>query len=338
MSSVDVVVPCYRYGLYLRECVGSILSQIGPKVRVLIIDDASPDDSANVAQALTREDSRVSFIHHTVNKGHIATYNEGNDWASADYTVLLSADDYLLPGALSRAAVLMNENPRVALTFGKALELYEDRSTKVVGTGIEAYDNVRSCIIPGFEFIEVSAAQNRVPTPTAVVRTSYLKRLGGYRPELPHTGDMEMWLRLAAHGSVGMIGECQAVYRRHTANMSLSYYTKGYLPDLQQRKRALECFFQTCRHVLPNAQRVNRKLMWSLGCYAIGYASSAFNESEMEICAELREFALGVCPDIKRSWPFTKLTLKQRLGRRAWAGLEPTLAKVRHPRRGEGDM
>ena len=46
MSSVDVFVPCYRYGHFLRECVKSVLSQSGVSVRVLIIDDASPDPVA----------------------------------------------------------------------------------------------------------------------------------------------------------------------------------------------------------------------------------------------------------------------------------------------------
>jgi GT2 family glycosyltransferase len=45
LSSVDVVVPSYRYGRFLRQCVESVLSQEGVDVRVLIIDDASPDDT-----------------------------------------------------------------------------------------------------------------------------------------------------------------------------------------------------------------------------------------------------------------------------------------------------
>jgi glycosyltransferase involved in cell wall biosynthesis len=108
MNSFDVIVPCYRYGHFLRECVESVLSQAVENVRILIIDDASPDNTAEVAADLVREDSRVPFVRHTINKGHIATYNEWIEWASADYMLLLSADDYLLPGALSRAANLLD--------------------------------------------------------------------------------------------------------------------------------------------------------------------------------------------------------------------------------------
>ena len=54
MNSVDVIVPCYRYGRFLRECVESVLTQKGVDVRVLIIDDASPDNSGDVGTELSK--------------------------------------------------------------------------------------------------------------------------------------------------------------------------------------------------------------------------------------------------------------------------------------------
>lgn len=89
MSSVDVIVPCYRYGHFLRQCVESVLNQSMRNVRVLIIDDTSPDNTAEVAAELAKEDPRVTFVRHSVNKGHIATYNEGIDWASSEYMLIL---------------------------------------------------------------------------------------------------------------------------------------------------------------------------------------------------------------------------------------------------------
>ena len=53
-SSVDVIVPCYRYGHFLRMCVESVLAQSYSPVRVLIIDDASPDNSGEIAQCLLK--------------------------------------------------------------------------------------------------------------------------------------------------------------------------------------------------------------------------------------------------------------------------------------------
>src|ERR1700722_3515157 len=115
MPSVSVVIPCYKYGHFLEECTQSVLeNQPGVDVRVLIIDDASPDDSADVARAIAARDPRVEVAVHAGNKGHIATYNEGLlDWADGDYSVLLSADDRLTPGALTRATALLDANPDV---------------------------------------------------------------------------------------------------------------------------------------------------------------------------------------------------------------------------------
>src|SRR5271166_3335342 len=114
MSRVDIVVPCYNYGRYLRACVRSVLTQEGVDVRVLILDDCSLDNTEEVGRQLAMEDPRVEFRRHAANRGHIATYNEGLlEWASGDYCLLLSADDMLTPGALSRATKLMDEHEEV---------------------------------------------------------------------------------------------------------------------------------------------------------------------------------------------------------------------------------
>ena len=115
MARVDVIIPCYRYAHYLGAAVRSVLSQSHRDVRILIIDDASPDDTAAVAAALAAGDSRISVARHAENRGHIATYNEGLAWAEGDYVVLLSADDMLAPGALRRAVAVLEARPDVAL-------------------------------------------------------------------------------------------------------------------------------------------------------------------------------------------------------------------------------
>ena len=325
MSSIDVIVPCYRYAHFLRECVKSVLNQSGPSVRVVVIDDASPDNTAEVAAELASEDSRVHVIRHVANKGHIATYNEGIEWVSAAYLLLLSADDYLLPGALERSVSLMESHPEVGFTFGNAIVLEEGGEGKTT-SGFVGKNSYR--IFGGPEFIELSASHNIVTTPTAVVRTSLQRRLGGYRSDLPHSGDLEMWLRLAAHASVGKFEACHAVYRRHSSNMSLAYMDRNPLPDLEQRKAALDYFFKTCGGVLEHADALRQKAFWSLGCDAVGLSSSAFNAGSMEVSAQLSEFAVALCPKIKRSQPWLKLACKRRLGLRTWNALRPAVDRI----------
>jgi len=325
LSSVDVIVPCYRYGHFLRECVESILTQSVSSLRVLIIDDASPDSTTEIAAELAKGDSRVTFLKHLSNKGHIYTYNEGIEWAASDYMLILSADDYLLPGALNRAAKLMDANPEVAFSFGNALQRDPSGEERPINRVI---GNANWRILAGFQFIQLSGPRNIVPTPTAVVRTQLQRRLGGYRSELTHAGDMEMWFRLAAHGSVGMLNAYQAVYRRHTGNMSLAYMAEGWLPDVQQRKDALNCFFQTCGHILPITNRLQRKFYWLLARDAVGLGSSAFNMGKIQDSQALCDFAHRTCPSIRWSLAWMKLACKRRMGYEAWSVLEPAIRSV----------
>jgi glycosyltransferase involved in cell wall biosynthesis len=58
LDRVDVIIPCYNYSCFLYHCVNSVLNQAGVDVRVLVIDDASPDNTAEIAAALARENPK----------------------------------------------------------------------------------------------------------------------------------------------------------------------------------------------------------------------------------------------------------------------------------------
>lgn len=334
MSSVDVIVPCYRYGRFLRECVESILSQSHRDVRVLILDDASPDETKEVARRLAEEDSRVTARTHAENKGHIATYNEGIEWSSGDYLLLLSADDYLLPGALERAVAVLDAHPEVGFVFGRAIEMTADGERRQSEPFFPASQKAPDiAILDGAEFIRLSGARNLVPTPTVVVRTTLQKKVGGYRPELPHSGDMELWFRLAANGAIGVLEANQAVYRVHASNMSHEYNRQSRLPDLQQRKAAIDLFMETSGGRMPNAEKMRHRMMRALARDAVGYASAAFNLGEMALSDQLARYATSLSPDIRNSLPWLKLSCKRILGQNGWRVLQALLGKLAHRRR-----
>lgn len=331
MSAIDVVIPCYRYGHYLRECVNSVLTQGIADLRILILDDESPDDTPTIAAAIAREHPCVTYWRHANNRGHIATFNEGIEWCTADYMLLLSADDYLLPGALQRAIDLMDTHPEVGLCFGEALELHQDGHKRLIRINTVPPD-VDSMVVSGPQFIDMvvrAGATNIVPTPTALVETRLLKLLGGYRPELTHSGDLEMWLRLAAHASVGIVNQEQAVYRRHASNMSHAYYADYDLKDLQQRKAAFDVFLWTCRDAHPAVSRLYQRLLPPLALEAIGNASSAFNANNMSLSHQLSDFALSVDPNVRQTMAWKRLAIKRLLGHRLSNALLSSIARIR---------
>ena len=69
MASVDVAIPCFNYGRFLPDCVGSVLSQGIDDLRILIIDNASTDDSVEVARRLAADDPRIEVVVHTAQPG-----------------------------------------------------------------------------------------------------------------------------------------------------------------------------------------------------------------------------------------------------------------------------
>lgn len=354
MARVDFVVPCYRYARFLRPCVESILSQSIEDIRVLIIDDASPDETPEVAQRLRDEDRRVEFVRHKANRGHIATYNEGLEWASADYTLLISADDVLLPGAAARAVALMDENPNVGFTYGCVVcfpdgfpvskilapdtillpSLSQEWAAVIAPEGSSASApslphaarRARSKIRPGghivsgYDFIKSNCHVNQVHSATAFVRTALQKKIGGYRPELPHAGDLEMWLRFAAHAPVGCIHDYQAGCRLHTNNMSNGYLADPVL-DVHQRELVLNVLFSEYGHLIDRRESLAKHMYRGLAEAAVRAAGIPLSRGDQAGCQRLLDFASNADPSIRRSLLWALFLLKRRIGAQAWSTL-----------------
>ena len=313
MSSVSVVIPCYNYGHFLRDAVNSALTgQDGVEVRILIIDDASTDNSAEVAKDLAAEDSRVEVTVHSVNQRNIATYNEGLlGWADGDYTVLLSADDRLTAGSLPRAVQLLDTNQQVGFVYGHPLHVREGEPLPTPRTEVRGWS-----IWPGSWWVErrFRSAVNCITSPEVVVRTSLQKKVGGYDPRLPHTADLEIWMRLAAHGDVGYVqGVDQAFYRIHGQNMTVD---RNKVLDLRQRQLAFDVLLETCGDRLIKPAHLHGVVHRKLSEEAIWRASRAYDRGRTDCVPvdELVAFALDCWPSIARSPVHRGLRLRQAVG------------------------
>jgi glycosyltransferase involved in cell wall biosynthesis len=328
--TVSVVIPCYRYGRFLERCVGSALNQEGVDVRVLVIDDASPDDSAQVALRLAAEDPRVEARVHEVNKGHIATYNEGLlEWADGDYSVLISADDMLTPGALARATAVMEANPAVGFVYGHAPWWEDDQpmpQPRLQSTGATVWR--------GLDWLGIMCrlGHNVISSPEVVVRTSVQQAIGGYRPELPHTGDAEMWMRFAVHSDVAYVkGADQAFYRIHAGQMTKDRV--AYL-DLVQRKAAYDMLFDEHAGRIPKAARLRRHAGRRMAKEALWRACRAYDRRRMDATPipELVDFARGAYPRLERLPEYWGLRWREKVGPQVCPYLQPLMLSAVHRR------
>ena len=221
------------------------------------------------------------------------------------------------PNSLSMVA-----GSSVAFTFGGAVALDQQGERSRLRTGVRS----KTRILSGLDFVALNRAKNIVPSPTVVVRTSLQQRLGGYLADLPHTSDMEMWLRLAAHGDVGIIAADQAVYRVHSANMSRRVSPEQ---DLLHRRAAIEHFLNNGAARLTKPDDLRAWLARQMATDAIKLASTAFNEGAMENSARLSRLALDIDPTVQRSRRWWFLACKRVIGLRAWQLVSPAVKWLR---------
>ncbi|MFN0088928.1 MAG: glycosyltransferase family 2 protein [Acidimicrobiales bacterium] len=314
MSTVDVVIPCYNYARFLERCVDSVLSQDGVDARVLIIDDCSSDETPDVGTELAARHPAVEFRRHEQNQGHIATYNEGLlGWAGGDYSVLLSADDLLTPGALGRAVAVMERDPRVAMVYGRPVFFESHENLPAVTQRAKGV-----AIWAGYDWIAGRCADghNVISSPEVVVRGPVQRAVGGYRPELPHAGDLEMWLRIAARGHVAYVrGAPQAYYRVHAGSMQRSQFGSCFA-DLRQRQAVFDAFFERHGHEVPDADRLHELAGKALAREALWRACRGYDRNQVAAAQseELAAFALDACPTARRLPEYAALARRRRLG------------------------
>ena len=324
-ARVSVVVPCYNYGRYLEGCVGSVRSQEGVEVDVLIVDDASPDGSVDIARAIAARDERVRVLAHECNRGHIATYNEGLALCTGDYTVLLSADDLLVPGALARATAVFARYPGVGFVYGRTVYFTDAPPLPAPKTGTGQH-----VVWDGIEWARSRCEIGRggIVSPEVVVRTELQQAVGGYRAELPHSGDTEMWLRFALRAGVAYVDADHAYYRMHAASMSKSQFSTA-LADARERTRAYVSAFEDApAGVAPAAVQLRDLAMRGIAREVLWGVCRAYDrgQADEETVSQLVAFALEICPGARRLGEYRRLRL-----RRAAAGWAPRLAPLWFP-------
>jgi glycosyltransferase involved in cell wall biosynthesis len=298
MASIDVVVPNYQYGRFLRGCVSSILSQGIADARVIIIDNASTDDSLAVARRLASEDRRVEVVEHQKNLGHLASFNEGIDLARADYFMILCSDDMLAPGSLRRAITFMERNDDVNLTFGREFVIDSDSPKR--RPDLETSEGNWQ-ILSGRQLREVlcrtgrpDASRFMIAGTTAIVRTAAQKRVGYYRQNLPHTSDLEIWLRFSCVGQAAMTDAIQGIRRVHPTNRSASLID-CHAWNLHWED-AFESFFANEGQQLDDARRLRRMARRALSDRASwGFLSNALR-GDMRLALKLLRYSLSRQP------------------------------------------
>ncbi|HZS70264.1 MAG TPA: glycosyltransferase [Candidatus Acidoferrum sp.] len=211
--TVSFVVPCYKLGHLLAECVTSILSQTYGDFEILIMDDCSPDNTPEVARSFN--DPRVIHVRNERNLGHLSNYNKGIQLSRGKYIWLISADDRLeVNYALEKYVAVMEQHPSVGYVCCTGIELVNGRRHRVAPYSVQAH---RDAVFRGKDFLRRLLSSNSIIAAAGMVRRECYDSVGMFPLDLPYAGDWFLWCVLALRYDVAYCAEPMVAYRLHTA-------------------------------------------------------------------------------------------------------------------------
>jgi glycosyltransferase involved in cell wall biosynthesis len=320
-ADIDIIVPCYNYGRFLRGCVESILRATSLQVRVIIVDDCSTDDTQQVCVELQAEYKSILVIRHDKNLGHISTYNHGLSLVNAKYLHLISADDQLTPFALDRAVAIFSRHPDVGMVYGRT-------EVGVLPRNSESYTRPRATysVFRGVDWVEARCRDggNPIYSPEVTLRTETAVAAGAYEPLLPVTADLEMWLRIAARSNVAVVeGANQAFYRIHPHNMHKAHSREGLIYGFLERARTYEVFFQEHGHLLPNPAMLHDLARAKVAQDALLKTEHAYSgyQANYDDLIEVMAFAESISPAARQFPEWTTVQRRLACGREVSSAL-----------------
>lgn len=309
---VSVVIPCYNYGHFLVDCVQSALSQNNVEVEVIVVDDASTDDSAEVADRLAAKDRRVTVLRHDRNSGQVAAFNNGFSVSTGEFVVRIDADDMLTPGSLARAVALFDAFPSVGFVYGNPRHFKTAHPPR-------PKLRVRSWSVwSGHDWLAERCRRgwNVITSPEVVIRASTLRKAGPLSPRLKFGMDMELWLRLATVADIARIdGPDQAFHRDHPTSLSETLGA-GKALDIKERREVFATVFEGLGAQLPDGKDLHNTAKKTLASEALEEACRAYDRGRLKTInvEEWVAFALETYPEAK------SLPEWRALERRRWVG------------------
>jgi len=164
MASISVIIPTHSRPQLLLRAVESALAA-GTDVEVVVVDDASSDDTAEACRAL----KDISYIRLVQNQGVAGARNVGVLSSSAEYIAFLDDDDLRLPGSLDLQLAILRNTPSAALIYGQAL----------IGGATDhfAHDRYPQACPEGDVFWQL-VTQNFIPSGSVLFRRSCLFSTG----------------------------------------------------------------------------------------------------------------------------------------------------------------
>jgi glycosyltransferase involved in cell wall biosynthesis len=182
LPSLSVVVPNYNHSQFLPAALGAILEQSVPASEVIVIDDASTDNSLEILNGFARKHPNLKVHRNEKNQGVLFGMRRGIELANSEYVLFAAADDQVLPRFFEKSLRLLARHPEAGLSCTVSTWRYED-------SGLEFHMSAgmaeQPAYLPPEELVQLGQKGKLMISSSSVLfRKSALESVGGFRPEL----------------------------------------------------------------------------------------------------------------------------------------------------------
>jgi glycosyltransferase involved in cell wall biosynthesis len=204
--TASVIIPNFNHSQFVAKAIGSVLAQADDLAELIVIDDASTDNSVAVIEAALHGQTNARLLRNETNRGTIATLNRGIGEASGDFVLLAAADDIYLPGMLASCLRAAELHPDTAFVCGTPLIEWADGS--LLRVALPFGDGARH--VPPEEVARHAWRQNILFfTGAALLRREAIVAAGGLIPGLRWHADWLLDFVLALrHGFYHLPQDC----------------------------------------------------------------------------------------------------------------------------------
>lgn len=212
MPLISICIPTYNYAAFLPRAVESALAQTHTDLEVVVLDDASTDETPDVL-ARYGGDERFSVRRAAVNVGLFANFNRCLEVARGDFVKVLCADDWLHPHSIEDALAVLARHPSAGMASSPAwLVDGDDRITGVRGAPFGPGEIVSSA-----DALRGHADWgNAAGMPTNVLlRRAVIDEVGGFEADFAPASDLHLWLRVLARHDLAWVAEPRCYMRLH---------------------------------------------------------------------------------------------------------------------------
>jgi glycosyltransferase involved in cell wall biosynthesis len=233
VPKVSVIIPNYNHARFLKKRIESVLDQTYQDFEVILMDDASTDESCKVFLDFI-DDKRIRTIYNETNSGSpFKQWNKGIREASGEYIWIAESDDFADETLLEKLVSKLEEDKSVGIAYCQSWVIDQDGSTLHSGAkSTEGLDKERW----KYDFKNKGKDEcrqfmifgNTIPNASAVlIRRSVYEVVGGANEQMRLAGDWLLWVKLLLVSDIAFVCEPLNYFRTHTGTVRQSSSKNG---------------------------------------------------------------------------------------------------------------